>query len=162
MSLNDRAANALAKVQTALSKGDAKTAMDEVAKCRALAEKEPMMKLAGVTEERLAELVQQIETIPEAAKQVLKFAAFSPFSALGIPRLQAARTLNTVNKRHILKEYRKLAVKLHPDKCDHPTALHAMQALNQVYEKTVQAPKGPRATSGPKGKPGPKRPGARR
>lgn len=39
-----------------------------------------------------------------------------------------ARTLNTVNKRAILKKYRKLALQLHPDKWKHALALDAMQA----------------------------------
>ena len=57
---------------------------------------------------------------------------YSPFSALGVPKLQAARTLNTVNKREINKKYRKLAIQLHPDKCEHEYAIPAMQALNKA------------------------------
>ena len=60
-------------------------------------------------------------------------AVYSPFSAIGIPKLQHARTLNTVNKREMLKHYRKLALHLHPDKCDHEYAIPAMQALNKAF-----------------------------
>ena len=75
--------------------------------------------------------------MPAAATQVLKYAAFSPFSAIGIPRLARARALNTVNKRAMMKNYRKLALQLHPDKCDHEYAEPAMQALNLAYARAV-------------------------
>ena len=65
-----------------------------------------------------------------------RYAFKSPFTAIGIPRVAAARVLNTVNKREMLKKFRKLAVQLHPDKCEHPIALPAMQALNAAYDKT--------------------------
>ena len=88
---------------------------------------------------------------------MLKYAAFSPFSAIGIPRVQQARQLNTVNKKTMLKGYRKLALALHPDKSDHPMALPAMQALNAAYDKTQIDPNAPKPKPGPRGKPGAKR-----
>ena len=61
----------------------------------------------------------------------------SPFSALGVERLADARILNNVNRRTLLKKYRKLALELHPDRCDHELAVDAMQLLNTAYEKVV-------------------------
>lgn len=72
--------------------------------------------------------------------QVLNHATRSPFSAIGIPRLAEARVLNTVNKRNMLKNFRKLAMQLHPDKCTHEMAVPAMQALNGAYDKCVEKP----------------------
>jgi hypothetical protein len=81
-----------------------------------------------------------------------RYAFKSPFTAIGIPRVAAARVLNTVNKREMLKKFRKLAVQLHPDKCEHPIALPAMQALNaqggteeEVSARRSRAPDGVRA-----------------
>ena len=81
-------------------------------------------------------------------------------SGTAIERLQAARTLNTVNKRTLLKNYRKLALQLHPDKCDHAMANDAMQALNVAYDKITIPPKPKQQAA--YGRPGAKRPGARR
>ena len=143
----------------ALRKGNAAVARSEIAAARKLVEVEPLLACAGLSEEKFAELDQTVNTMPAAATQVLKYATISPFSALGIPRLQAARTLNTVNKRGILKNYRKLAMQLHPDKCDHALANDAMQALNGAYDKIDPKPD---PTKGNK-KPAPgRRPGARR
>ena len=72
-----------------------------------------------ITDDAVKALEDMIQTMPMAAEQVLKYATNSPFSALGIERLQQARVLNTVNKRALLKNYRRLALQLHPDKCDH-------------------------------------------
>ena len=86
----------------------------------------------------LAELQAMIDTLPPAALQVFRYAPLSPFSALGIARLAEARTLNTVNRRNLLKKYRRLALELHPDRNTHPLAVEAMQALNAAYERTMQ------------------------
>ena len=40
-----------------------------------------------------------------------------------VERLAGARTLNAVNQRALLKKYRKLALELHPDRCDHALAV---------------------------------------
>ena len=68
---------------------------------------------------------------PRTTETSLTDAVYSPFSAIGVPKLQEARTLNTVNKREMLKNYRKLALQLHPDRCapsptptTHPTPPH--------------------------------------
>ena len=67
-----------------------------------------------------------IETMPPAAVQVLKHGLSSPFSALGAERL--------ADKRQLLKKYRKLALELHPDRCEHALANDAMQVLNSAFE----------------------------
>eukprot|EP00900_Chrysochromulina_parva_P002012 jgi/Chrpa1/11811/Chrysochromulina_OHIO_Genome00010161-RA len=101
--------------------------------------------LAGSTEppvvsaEDIALIADMIETIPAAAVQVLQHAESNPFAALGISRLNGVKELNTVNKRELLKAFRRLALELHPDRCAHPLANDAMQALNAAYERT-QAP----------------------
>ena len=69
------------------------------------------------------------------AAQVLKHGAARPFDALGLPRLASANSLNAVTSRQVLKSYRRLALRLHPDRCDHPLAVEAMQKLNDAYER---------------------------
>ena len=86
----------------------------------------------------------------QAAEQVLKHAVSSPFTALGVERQPQKRVLNTVNKRELLKNYRKLALKLHPDKCEHEMALPGMQALNAAYDKVTKPPPRPGARAGAK------------
>ena len=86
----------------------------------------------------------------------------SPFSAIGIPRLAEARLLNTVNKRNMLKNYRKLAMQLHPDKCDHVLANDAMQALNVAYDKALGEPNKPKLQPSKPPPPGGRRPPPRR
>ena len=120
---------------------------------------------AGLTAEKFAELEQTIASMPPAAMQTLKYATFSPFSALGIARRAEERVLNTVNKKNLLKGYRKLALRLHPDKCDHPFALPAMQALNLAYDKATgkeEEAKKAAAAAAKKGAAARGRPGARR
>ena len=106
--------------------------------------------MAGLTEARWEALEQLTQSMPDAAIQVLKHAhlgsrevrstassltasIYSPFSALGIPKLRQARVLNTVNRREVQKKYRRLALQLHPDRCDHEYAGAAMQALNKAF-----------------------------
>lgn len=130
--LAQRVNAALNRVHERLQCGDREGALAEVRRGRELAIADPRLAMAGLTEARWAPLEETIETMPEAAVQVLRHAsqtavAYSPFSALGIPKLAAARTLNTVNKRDMLKRYRKLALALHPDKCEHEYAIQAMQ-----------------------------------
>ena len=151
-----RAEAALEAVRAALRKGNTEQALKALDAARALADKDPNLPL---TESMLDEMKAQIETLPPAAQQVLKYASFSPFSALGVERLAQARVLNTVNKRNLLKNYRRLALKLHPDKCEHPVANDAMQALNVAYDKITipPKPKAQAAYGGAKGRPGPKR-----
>ena len=60
--------------------------------------------------------------------------------------------LNTVNKRTLLKNYRKLALRLHPDKCQHLVANDAMQAWNVAYAKITAPPK-PKPQPGKKAQP---------
>ena len=130
----------LEAVREKLNKGDQSGARAELVRGRDLAIKDPRLAMAGLTEAKFAELEEMVESMPEAALQVLKYATFSPFSAIGIPKLARARVLNTVNKRAMLKGYRRLAMQLHPDKCDHEYAKPAMQALNAAFEKTQQDP----------------------
>ena len=68
--------------------------------------------MAGLTEAKFAELEETVDSMPPAALQVLKYATFSPFSAIGIPKLAKNRVLNTVNKRQMLKGYRRLAMQV--------------------------------------------------
>ena len=112
----------------------------------------PCVPSATAVNAMLDEMKEQIETLPPAAEQVLQHAVKSPFSALGIERLAAARVLNTVNKRTLLKNYRKLALRLHPDKCQHLVANDAMQALNVAYDKITAPPK-PKPQPGKKPQP---------
>ena len=149
-----RAEVALEAVRAALRKGSTEEAEKALTAARELAQKDPNLPL---TESMLDEMKEQISTLPPAAKQVLKHAVFSPFSALGIERLAAARVLNTVNKRTLLKNYRKLALKLHPDKCEHLVADDAMKALNVAYDKITVPPKPEQQAAYGKPKPGPKR-----
>ena len=144
-----RAQAVLEPVREALRKGSTADALKALAKARATAESDPNLPL---TEAMLDEMKEQIETLPPAAEQVLQHAVKSPFSALGIERLAAARVLNTVNKRTLLKNYRKLALRLHPDKCQHLVANDAMQALNVAYDKITAPPK-PKPQPGKKPQP---------
>ena len=92
---------------------------------------------ADLSDAQLDELQRDIEQLPPAALQVLKHAPTSPFSALGVERLAEARSLNAVNRKYLLKKYRKLALELHPDRCDHCMAVDAMQALNAAFDKVM-------------------------
>ena len=130
----------LSNIDERLQKGDRSGAKTEIGKGRDMAIKDPRLAMAGLTEEKFATLEAMVEAMPDAAVQVLKYHTFSPFSAIGIPKLQNARVLNTVNKRAMLKGYRKLAMQLHPDKCDHEYASQAMQALNAAFERTQKDP----------------------
>ena len=60
----------------------------------------------------------------------------------------------------VKKAYKRLALQLHPDKCDHAMANDAMQALNVAYDKITIPPKPKQQAA--YGRPGAKRPGARR
>ena len=124
---------AIERVRAGLREGNRKGALLALADARALANAtEPPL----IAEDELNELKLMIETMPKEALQVLRYGPTSPFSALGVERLKDARTLNAVNKRTLLKQYRKLALTLHPDRCDHALALDAMQALNKAFEQT--------------------------
>lgn len=90
-----------------------------------------------ISDDELSALQTTIETMPSAAIQVLRYGPSSPFSALGVERLAEARTLNNVNKRNLLKKYRKLALQLHPDRCEHVMAIDATQALNAAYDQLM-------------------------
>ena len=52
----------------------------------------------------------------------------------------------------IKKAYRKAALRLHPDKCQHLVANDAMQALNVAYDKITAPPK-PKPQPGKKPQP---------
>jgi len=119
-------------VEQYLREGNVRAANSALAAARqlAVATEPPVLAVA-----ELEAMQRMIETMPPAAVQVLRYAPSSPFSALGVERLAAARELNTQNKRQLLKRYRKLALELHPDRCDHALACDAMQALNTAYEK---------------------------
>ena len=151
----ERARRLLESVRDGLRKGDAAAAREALSKAKAAAQNDPNLPL---TDADMDAMEKEIETLPKAASQVLKYAAFSPFSALGVERLAAARVLNTVNKRQLLKNYRKLALQLHPDKCDHAMANDAMQALNVAYDKITVPPKPKQQAA--YGRPGARRPGA--
>ena len=148
--LAQRVQAALAKVDERLGRGDIVGAREEIARGRELSTAEPRLAMAGLTGARWDDLQQVVQSMPDAAIQVLKHAhlrprelrstatsltaeIYSPFSALGVPRLHEARKLNTVNKRELQKQYWKLARDLHPDKCDHEYAVPAMQALNKAF-----------------------------
>ena len=150
-----RAEAALEPIRAAMRKGNQEEAYKALQAARVIADKDPSLPL---TEAMLDDMREQIESLPPAAQQVLKYASFSPFSALGVERLAQARVLNTVNKRNLLKNYRRLALKLHPDKCEHPVATDAMQALNVAYDKITIPPKPKtQAAYGARGRPGPRR-----
>ena len=129
-------------------------ARDEIQSGRTLSEAEPRLVMAGLTGAKWDALEEVVRTMPDAAIQVLKHAhlaprelrstassltasVYSPFSALGVPKLREARTLNTVNRQEINKRFRKLALELHPDRCDHEYAGPAMRALNKAFEKVL-------------------------
>ena len=103
-------------------------------------------------------LQSMIETVPAAAVQVLKHAPSRPFAALGVERLAGAKGLNAANRKELIKKYRRLALELHPDRCDHEMANDAMQALNVAYDKITIPPKPKtQAAYGARGRPGPRR-----
>lgn len=136
--LAQRVNAALGRVHEKVMAGDQAAALEEIKKGRELCVKEPRLVMAGLTDARWDTLQATVESVPEAALQVLRHAsthatAYSPFSALGVPKLAAARELNTVNKREVLKKYRRLALQLHPDKCEHQYAEEAMVALNKAF-----------------------------
>lgn len=89
-----------------------------------------------ISDEEIEDMRHMIETIPPAALHVFKHAA-KPFAALGMERLMHARSLNVANRRALLKQYRKRAMQLHPDRCDHCLAVEAMQILNACYDKCM-------------------------
>ena len=136
MSAQQRGVAALEAARRALRQGDQRAARSALHEARTLAgSTEPPV----VSAEDIALIADMIETIPAAAVQVLQHAESNPFAALGISRLNGVKELNTVNKRELLKAFRRLALELHPDRCAHPLANDAMQALNAAYERT-QAP----------------------
>ena len=136
MSAQQRGVAALEAVRRALRQGDQRAARSALHEARTLAgSTEPPV----VSAEDIALMADMIETLPAAAVQVLQHAESDPFAALGISRLKGVKELNTVNKRELLKAFRRLALELHPDRCAHPLANDAMQALNAAYERT-QAP----------------------
>ena len=149
---------AFAKVHEFLGRADTQAAREELAVLYELKGKEPALEAAGLTTEAIEALRVTIDTMPAAAMQVLNHATRSPFSAIGIPRLAEMRLLNTVNKRNMLKNYRKLAMQLHPDKCDHAMAIPAMQALNGAYDKALGEPNKPKPPPKPKSHAYPNRP----
>jgi hypothetical protein len=143
-----RADAAVERVMEALREGDATGARKALSAARALtrgrvgsgdevedgttAQQSPL-----IPAERLHELSLMIESMPTAAFQVLKHSPARPFAALGIERLEGARSLNSVNRRSLLKAYRRLALELHPDRCEHEMAIEAMQALNAAYDRVL-------------------------
>ena len=84
------------------------------------------------------------------AEKAMAHLSNDPYMALNIPRAS--------NRGDVKKNYRKLALQLHPDKCEHVMANDAMQALNVAYDKVTAVPKEKKAAP----RPGPRRPGARR
>ena len=105
------------RVKAELRKGNTQMARQRLTEVEALRQQPELASF--VSDDALAALDEMIGTMPRAAEQVLKNSTSSPFSALGIERQHQARILNTVNKRALLKNYRKLALRLHPDKCEH-------------------------------------------
>lgn len=128
---------AVAQVREQLLRGDLTLASEAfLAVCELALSSEPRL----VSEEEIEELRQMMDTVPSSALQVLRYSRDDPFAAIGLGRLTQARTLNQVNRRAVLKQYRKLALELHPDRCDHPLAVDAMQALNTAYDQLSSAP----------------------
>ena len=99
--LAQRVKAALMRVHERLQRGDVTGAREELSKGRALSAKEPRLVMAGLTEARWDELQAVVESMPDAAVQVLKHAhlearehrttetsltalPYSPFSAIGI------------------------------------------------------------------------------
>ena len=135
--LAQRVNAAVGRVHEKVLEGNQAAALEEIRKGRELSANDPRLVMAGLTDVRWDNLQATVDTLPEAALQVLRHASthavvYSPFSALGVPKLAAARELNSVNRREVLKRYRKLALQLHPDKCEHEYAEMAMQALNKA------------------------------
>ena len=132
-----RARSATERVRQCLRRGDevgAHKALED-AIALAMATEPPI-----IPEEELLELRHMVDTLPTAALQVFRHMPASPFSALGVDKFADARILNQVNRRTLLKKYRKLALELHPDRCDHAMAVDAMQALNAAYDKIMPKP----------------------
>lgn len=132
--MRQRGAGAVDKVRMCLRMGDLDAASRALTEARQLAAStEPPL----ISPEELSDLQTTIDTMPAAAIQVLRYGPSSPFSALGVERLAQARSLNSVNRRNLLKKYRKLALQLHPDRCEHVMAIDAMQALNAAYDQLM-------------------------
>ena len=66
------------------------------------------------------------------------------YEALGVPR--------SCTGAEAKKAFHKLALRLHPDKCQHLVANDAMQALNVAYDKITAPPK-PKPQPGKKPQP---------
>ena len=125
----------MAKVTQCLKGGD------QPAAYRALADVEKLARATEpplISDDEIAQIRVMIETIPKAALHCFKHASANPFAVLGMERLRHARSLNTANRRALLKSYRKLAMELHPDRCAHALAVEAMQLLNACYDKAVK------------------------
>ena len=64
---------------------------------------------------------------------MLKHGTDRPLAALG---LNGARS-SLLNRSSVIKSYKHLALKLHPDKCSHPVASDATKVLNDAYHQAI-------------------------
>jgi len=114
-------ASLLSLARAALLSGDVACAREKVARA---AQRQPACSLV---QNELA----LIDATPPEALRVINNRAW-PYMALGIARTAPPPTVR--------KAYKMLALKLHPDKGDHPILEAAFKALQAAYEKITQSP----------------------
>ena len=88
---------------------------------------------ARLSAERKRELHNTIETAPPEAMDVLRHGTERPLAALGLGNSVGSALCRT----SVIKTYKQLALKLHPDKCEHPLASDATKVLNDAYRQAI-------------------------
>ena len=65
---------------------------------------------------------------------VLRHKADRPLAAMGLSTMTGAK----LSRGYVMRTYKNLALKLHPDKWHHPLAEDATKALNEAYREAIE------------------------